>query len=106
MPSQWQRKIGPSSTIHPLFLLPLDAICAWRESAAINVLVTSLALHQTPNSRVSSLFRDDPFADHPWWIVPNMESVAAVQTRGPMHMFILIKADHAPLHRTPPCNIQ
>jgi len=70
------------------------------------LLVTSLALHQTPNPRVSSLFRDDPLPYRPRWIMPKMEPMAALQTRRPMHLFILIKTDHASLHRTPPCNIQ
>jgi hypothetical protein len=70
------------------------------------LLITTLAVHQTSNPRVSSLFRDDPLPYHPRRIVANMEPMAAVQTRGPMHLFILIKTDDTSLHRTPSCNIQ
>jgi hypothetical protein len=70
------------------------------------LLVTSLALHPTADSRVSSLFRGDPLPYRPWRIVPYVLTVAALKACGPMHLFILIKTDNAPLHRTPPRNIQ
>jgi hypothetical protein len=85
-------------------------ISAYRENATIQplfeLLVTSLAFHQAPDPCVSSLFRDDPLPYRPWRIVPDMLTVAALQACSPMHLFILIKTDNAPLHRTPPGNIQ
>src|SRR5882762_4276418 len=66
------------------------------------LLVTSFALHQTPEPRCASPLRRHPWPHRPGRIVPPVDAVSAFEPCHPMPLFILLKFDNRSLHRSLP----
>jgi hypothetical protein len=72
----------------------------------LNLFIAFFTLHPLPNPIRSLCLGQHPIPDGPRWIMPHMQPVAALQLRGPLALFILIKAHHGPLHRPQSLHIE
>jgi hypothetical protein len=73
---------------------------------ASGFFVTPLTINPASHALRSSGLMHDPLAHSPGRIVPYMLAVSALQANHPMHLLILVEADHASLHRTLSVHIQ